>query len=66
MKQDLIKRQVYIGMNGYAIQTSIETYRNYYKLLGWEYLSQATPLSIIEAIDRFDREALNTRQGKLL
>ena len=66
MKQDLIKRQVYIGMNGYAIQTNIETYRNYYKLLGWEYLGQATPLSIIEAIECYDREALNTRQGKLL
>lgn len=43
-----IERQVYIcfdGPDGLVIQTSIETYNSYYKLLGWELMGRATPLA---------------------
>ena len=42
-----IEKQVYICMNGpenQVIQTTIETYNTYYKLLGWELMGGATPL----------------------
>lgn len=50
MKQRLpyIEQQVYIcfdGPGGLVIQTSIETYNSYYKLLGWELMGRATPMT---------------------
>ncbi len=49
-KLDAISRQVYVsfdGADGLIIQTDIATYHSYYKPLGWELLSRATPLPVI-------------------
>ena len=39
-------RQVYIGMNGYVIQTNLQTYREYYKLIGWQILGRTPELPL--------------------
>ncbi len=40
------ERQVYVELNGYTIQTSLQAYRDYYKLIGWRILGRATELPL--------------------
>jgi len=65
---DAIERQVYAcfdGPDGLIIQTSISTYNNYYKRLGWVLMGRAQPLTGFKTRTYLDQVKLEEDEPEL-